>query len=353
MYRSSVHFFDAELKNGHIMSRPKYEPDQEFIGSLVQEIEQRNPEFAWVQFLFRDNNYSSHLLRMNSYLDGFKKYAETPVTKVDSEGKEYKVERKERRREWYRSIPLKMKKIEEALPKPKLVMAVQGMWVGSEKEVMSLNAFAHCRDEIDGLAVRTLHDPRMLRALVRRNFVEDLSDHFASYGGSRKTPPSLALTTDELPYYIHLPTGAIAGSLRSLAETFGSAVDKSTTKRTPFQIGGGQIAKGEDEAETKDGFPVAALLKFPALEKKLDEASFARLKHLASSSKRTFELAYSKEAERTEILVGAEVSGDLQQYEDLLSSLYGGISFKRTDPIPAYLKTLSREVTGASKKKIQ
>jgi hypothetical protein len=169
------------------------------------------------------------------------------------------------------------------------------------------------------------------------------------------TPPTLVLTTEELPYYIHLPTGAVADSLKSLTETFGSAVDKGTTRKTPFQIGGGQQEGGDEEAERKESFRVAALQKFPVLEKKLEEASSARLKHIASSSKRSFELVYSKEVERTEIFIGSEGSGDLQQYEDLLSSLYGGISFKSMDPISAFLKVLSKKIESfqGSKEKMQ
>jgi hypothetical protein len=56
-----VHFFTVELKDGHVMSTPRYEPAGEFIGSLIHEIEYKKPEFAWFQLVFQSADHYSDL----------------------------------------------------------------------------------------------------------------------------------------------------------------------------------------------------------------------------------------------------------------------------------------------------
>ena len=348
----SVRFFTVELRNGHVMSTPKYDPAQEFVGSLIHEVSLKGPEFAWVQFVFRNLDYHPRLVSLKADLSYYRKYADTPETKADGEGKEYTVERKEKGTEWYRSVQEKVKKIDAVKSKPTVSMAIRGMWVGDADTLAGLGVFSNCSDEIDRLAVVPLRDPRMLAWLVKRRVLADPAEYLRHYGTkARKASPELMLTTDELPYYIHIPTGAIIGSLGSLADAFGGAVNRSTTKKTQWRIGGGSqggTEEGKNEAGKEDGFRVAAVSKIPALKEKLDEAGSARLRHLASNSERTFELTYSKESEKTELLIGSETSGDLRRYEDLLSSLYGGISFRDTGPIPAYLRRLAEEVLQAA-----
>jgi len=344
----SVHFFTVELRNGHVMSTPKYEPAQEFVGSLIHEVSLKGPEFAWVQFVFRNLDYHAQLVGLKADLSYYRKYADTPETKTDGEGKEYTVERKERGTEWYRSIQEKVKKIDAVKSQPTISMAIRGMWIGDVDTLSDLGAFSNCSDETDRLAVVPLRDPRMLAWLVRRRVLADPAEYLRHYGTkARKASPELMLTTDELPYYTHIPTGPIIGSLGSLADAFGGAVSRSTTKRTQWRIGGGSQGgtEGENEAGKEDGFRVAAVSKIPALKEKLDEAGAARLRHLASNTERTFELTYSKESEKTELLIGSETSGDLRRYEDMLSSLYGGISFREKSPIPAHLQILAGEVS--------
>ena len=342
-----VRFFTVELRNGHVMSTPKYEPAQEFVGSLIHEVSLKEPEFAWVQFAFRNLDYHPQLVSLKADLSYYKKYADTPETKTDGEGGEYTVERKERGTEWYRSIQEKVKKIDAVKPQPTISMAIRGMWVGDVDTLSGLGVFSNCSDEIDRLAVVPLRDPRMLAWLVKRRVLADPAEYIWHYGTkARKASPELMLTTDELPYYIHIPTGPIIGSLGSLADAFGGAVSRSTTKKTQWRIGGGIQGGSDDEDETgkESGFRIAAVSKIPALKEKLDEAGAARLRHLASNLVRTFELTYSKESEKSELLIGSGTSEDLRRYEDLLSSLYGGISFRDTDPVPAYLRTLAEQV---------
>jgi hypothetical protein len=345
----SVRFFTVELRNGHVMSTPKYEPAQEFVGSLIHEVSLKGPEFAWVQFAFRNLDYHSQLVSLKAELSYYKKYADTPETKTDGEGREYTVERKEKGTEWYRSIQEKVKKIDAVKSQPTISMAIRGIWVGDDVDALSsLGVFSNCSDEMDRLAVVPLRDPRMLAWLVKRRVLSDPAEYIWHYGTkARKASPELMLTTDELPYYIHIPTGPIIGSLGSLADAFGGAISRSTTKKTQWRIGGGNQGGTEEEDETwKEGdFRVAAVSKIPALKENLDEAGAARLRHLASNLVRTFELTYSKESEKTELLIGSENSEDLRRYEDLLSSLYGGISYRETNPIPAYLRLLAELVS--------
>lgn len=125
-----------------------------------------------------------------------------------------KVERKEKRTEWYRSIDLWTKKIEEALPLPKVVMGIQGVWVADEDPA---STFDHCSDEVDSLAVFQYRDPCMLAELVDRRIVEDIGRYFDAFQmGARRKPPSLVLVADDLPYYVHVPQGKTLKRLHSL-----------------------------------------------------------------------------------------------------------------------------------------
>jgi hypothetical protein len=335
------------------MSTPKYEPEQEFVGSLVQEVERKKPEFAWFQFVFKSADYHALLLGVKGGLSAFTRLADTPEVKEDSQGT-YEVARKERMTEWYRSAPAKVKKIDAIKSLPTLTMAIRGLWVGDVDELTGLGSFSNCTDEIDGLAVVPLRDPRTLLWLSGRRMVEP-DEYFRNYGvKARRAAPSLMLTADELPYYVHIPTRQVTASLKSLADAFGGAVSKSTTSRTPWRIGGGRREgeeEGDKEEKERKGFRVAAISRMPALKEKLDEAGSSRLRHLASNSRRSFELTYSQESGRTDLFIGSETSEDLWQYEDLLSSLYGGVSFSDVDLVPSYIRTLADEFVREAGKK--
>ncbi len=159
----SVRFFTVELRNGHVMSTPKYEPAQEFVGSLIHEVSLKGPEFAWIQFVFRNLDYHPQLVSLKAELSYYKKYADTPETKTDGEGRDYTVERKEKGTEWYRSIQEKVKKIDAVESRPTISMAIRGMWVGDVDALGGLSAFSNCSDELDRLAVVPAARPKDAR----------------------------------------------------------------------------------------------------------------------------------------------------------------------------------------------
>jgi len=194
-------FFNVALKNGHIMSRPRYEPEQEFIDNLIHELEQKDPDFAWIQFIFQQVDYSRQLLMLKDELLSYKRFAETP--EVNGKGETRR--RKELDSEWYRTVELRCKKIDELMSSHQVLLGIQGMWVEKSEEAIhgisgslrsvpiELSTFQSCRDELDSLAVFTYRDPRVLLELVRRRFVTDISWYFRKYSGSRMEPPTLIL----------------------------------------------------------------------------------------------------------------------------------------------------------------
>lgn len=210
-------FFNVALKNGHIMSRPRYEPEQEFIDNLIHELEQKDPDFAWIQFIFQQVDYSRQLLMLKDELLSYKRFAETP--EVNGKGETRR--RKELDSEWYRTVELRCKKIDELMSSHQVLLGIQGMWVEKREEAIhgisgplrsvpiELSTFQSCRDELDSLAVFTYRDPRVLLELVRRRFVTDISWYFRKYSGSRMEPPSLILAAEDLGNYVHLPLGNI------------------------------------------------------------------------------------------------------------------------------------------------
>jgi hypothetical protein len=239
-------FFNVALKNGHIMSRPRYEPEQEFIGNLIHELEQKDPDFAWIQFIFQQVDYSRQLMMLKDELLSYKKFAETP--EVNGQGEPRR--RKELDSEWYRTVELRCKKIDELMSSHQVLLGIQGMWVEKGEEAIQgiseslrsapieLSTFQSCRDEIDSLAIFTYRDPRVLLELVRRRFVTDISWYFRKYSGSRMEPPSLILAAEDLGSYVHLPLGNITQHLSSLLP---SAFDEEehNGEFTTFGVGSG------------------------------------------------------------------------------------------------------------------
>ena len=160
-------FFNVALKNGHIMSRLRYEPEQEFIDNLIHELEQKDPDFAWIQFIFQQVDYSRQLLMLKDELLSYKRFAETP--EVNGKGETRR--RKELDSEWYRTVELRCKKIDELMSSHQVLLGIQGMWVEKSEEAIhgisgslrsvpiEISTFQSCRDEIDSLAIFHLQRP--------------------------------------------------------------------------------------------------------------------------------------------------------------------------------------------------
>src|SRR5487761_714693 len=205
MMEKKYSFFNVALRDGHVMSTPVYEPALEFVPSLLYEVISINPEFCWIEFVFRERDMMLHLLRVKRDLHDFVGYAETQRRTSNGE----LVDRRERDTEWYRTAPKRIKKIDEMRSGTTVLLGIQGMWASRtpSSDLSRLSSlFSSSRDEIDALRIRSC-DTRMLRELVKRRIViEELPEYFRKYNTvSREEPPTLVLTQKEIPYYIHLP----------------------------------------------------------------------------------------------------------------------------------------------------
>jgi hypothetical protein len=366
-------FFNVALKNGHLMSRPRYEPEQEFIGNLIHKLEQRDPDFAWIQFIFQQVDYSRQLMMLKNELLSYKKFAETP--EVNEKGEPMK--RKELDSEWYRTVELRCKKIDELMSSHQVLLGIQGMWVKKREEAIhgisgplrnapiEFGTFQSCRDELDSLAIFTYRDPRVLLELVRRRFVTDISWYFRKYSGSRMESPSLILVAEDLGNYVHLPVGNITEHLSSL---FPSEFDgeEHNGEFTTFGVGSGlnygdstyAIRRKEDRSSIPDplllpvvepqaeiktskrNFHISRMKTIPQIHQKLDAEAFSRLKHLPSPYTRSFELLYNRG--RTSLLIGSTDDRDLEAYKRFLVSIYGGFEFVEESEISSCMKIISR-----------
>jgi hypothetical protein len=366
-------FFNVALKNGHLMSRPRYEPEQEFIGNLIHELEQKDPDFAWIQFIFQQVDYSRQLMMLKNELLSYKRFAETP--EVNGQGEPMK--RKELDSDWYRTVELRCKKIDELMSSHQVLLGIQGMWVEKGEEAIhgisesprsapiELGTFQSCRDELDSLAIFTYRDPRVLLELVRRRFVTDISCYFRKYSGSRMESPSLILAAEDLGNYIHLPLGNITDHISSLLP---SELDEEEHDGgfTRFGVGSGMdsgdstyairrkenrsnmpdllllpVVEPQAEIKTSKGnFHVSRMKTIPQIHQKLDTEAFSRLKHLPSPYPRSFELLYNKG--RTSLLIGSADDRDLEAYKRFLVSIYGGFEFVEESAIPSCVRIISR-----------
>jgi hypothetical protein len=362
-------FFNVALKNGHIMSRPRYEPEQEFIGNLIHELEQRDPDFAWIQFVFQQVDYSRQLMMLKNELLSFKKFAETP--EVNGKGEPRR--RKELDSEWYRTVDLRCKKIDELMSSHQVLLGIQGMWVEKSEEAIhgisgplrgvpiELSTFQSCRDELDSLAIFTYRDPRVLLELVRRRFVTDISWYFRKYSGSRMESPSLILVAEDLGNYVHLPVGNITDHISSLLPSEFDE-EEHNGEFTTFGVGSGlnsgdspyatrrkenrsnipdllSLPVVEPQAETKtskDNFHISRMKTIPQINQKLDTEAFSRFRHLPSPYTRSFELLYNKG--RTSLLIGSADNRDLEAYKRFLVSIYGGFEFVKESTIPSSMR---------------
>jgi hypothetical protein len=314
-----VRFFNVSQKDAHIMSMPKYGTEQALIGELIYAIEKANPKAAWIQFAFIQKDLSAQLTGLKLDLAAYKKNAETPITKYDDEGKPYQVPHKDLGTDWYHQAEARIGKIDKVAPLDKLLMSIQGMWVGDPAHIHDL-PFAHCADEIDHLEEFTYKDPRMLIELVDRRMVDDITRYIRKYNSDRHESPSFIITPEEFPSYIHLPAPPSSSALSSIN----------------WGLTAGSIETGtvwtEEEEEKGTVTTIMEAVTLPKLEEPLPKEVVPRLKHLYSSVQRTFEILYMDGS--TKIIITSKTVEDMKQYKAHLESVYGPIELRAAGKIP-------------------
>ena len=331
--RSRVFFFNASLANGHLMSRPVYEPKYALIGELMRSIENESPYAAWVQIIFAAKNYSRHFTFLKHRIADAMRDIEAPKVSIFT-GKELG-DKAAKFRDFYTGAPKRLKKIDESLSKPLVLMGIQGMWISEDdqdsrrraRHLEEILPFSNSHDEIDRLAIYEYSDPRLLIELADRRIVTDLSRYFRSYTGARVEPPSFIISADELSSYVHIPSGYQADKIHSM--TWGGA---SISPRI-------SAMNGHTEGVAENGVTILETNELPRWGEELDENQMARLALLASDTERSFELLY--ESGRMCILLCSKTSQDLSRYRNSLESVYGELKLKEAaDAKPGFLKEL-------------
>ena len=327
-------FFNASLANAHLMSRPVYEPEHALVGELMRSIENESPFAAWVQIIFARKDYSRHFTWLKHRIADAMNEIEKPRVSIFT-GKELG-DKPAKFRDFYTGASKRVKKIDESLTKPLVVIAIQGMWISEEDQESRRRAhhleeilpFSHCHDEVDRLAVYEYYkEPRLLLELVDRSIVTDISRYFESYTGARVEPPSFIVSADELPSYVQIPSGKQTDNVHSI--TWG---DASSSPR---------ISK--EQKKNASSTTILRTRELPRWEEEPDENTTARLGHLASATERSFEVVY--QSGEMIIQLSSKTSEDLLQYRNLLESVYGEIKFEEvSDPKPEFLKEISRIV---------
>jgi hypothetical protein len=253
------------------------------------------------------------------------------------------VERREKRTEWYRSVPTKVKKIDKIKSLPTVTMQISGMWVGSLEDLTSFATIANCTDEIDGLVVAPMHDPRNLVWLQQRRVAEP-GKYLRDYGvKARKAAPSFVLTTKELPYYLNLPTGKIAEGIKSIRISRAQIADSEDSDSPPTQ---NEILsynlKTKKAADI--GGPLAVVTNdLPKIQKPFTGDELSRLRLLSASSRRSFEVVYDPTWDLgdtdkpTKVILWAENGRDLEAYKRLIFSVFGRINFTSAALLPNYI----------------
>ena len=314
-----IRFFNVSQKDAHLMSMPKYQTEQSLIGELIYAIEKAAPKAAWVQFSFLQKDMQAELTGLKLGMQAYKAMAETPIEKVDYDGNPYQVKNKALRTDYYRQAEARMGKIDAAAPLPKILMAIQGMWIGDEANIYDL-PFSHCYDEVDHLDEFVYKDPRMLIELVERRMVTDITPYIRRYGGARLESPSFVITSEELPTFIHLPTPPSSKALSSVnwGMTAGSIeVGKAWT---------------EEQEKPQAMSQIMEAVTLPKLEEPLSKEVAPRLKHLYSSVQRTFEILYDNGS--TKIIFTSKSDADMVQYKSHLESMYGPIDMSPSEKVP-------------------
>ena len=313
--KRAVHYFYATVQDGHLMSRPKYEPAQDFMNQLVLKVQRASPTFVWIQFLFAEIDCTGDLSRMRSQLLVTKRQIEEPGITVTGD----LVERRELRGSFYTRMQERIKKIDELTSRQVIVMAVQGLWVG-ERDLIDSLPIGLCHDEIDALRPYKILDSRMLYEVVKRRMVWDLSWYFRHYTRGRMRPPSFLVTPDELPCYIHFPSGKLH-DLTSISDW---------KERPPVPEGSEMGTVTPDAADNSE----VVRVRPPALTVPLSQEEASRLSHVASRSKRGFEIIY-EEGKTAFYLSGSKE--DMPSYRSALEAVYGPLDCTTTHPRPDFL----------------
>ena len=343
------------------MARPVFNPQQSLVGEIIHALERFNPRFAWIQFLFSQRDCNHLLMHAKAELENFVQFANT--SEYDGRSRQ-KIPRKEISTQWYKLAAARIKKLEQMLSRPTIVFGINGMWVANEASSGTYQLqelpFSLCSDETDRLRAFLYRDPRMLRMLVERRMVTDISPSIYGYSRSREEPPSLILSPDEIPYYIHMPSGASAKGLSSTrpAAHFpaGGALNAREVMprpnidrfETPQKDSGSQtLEQTQKESESAGdkikrprGLAVAALRKIPTLEEPIEEDEALRISQIISRNIRTFEVLYDSEGisdERfgrkatTTVLLSSSsetAHDDLSVYISQLESVYGKLDYE-------------------------
>ena len=328
-----VRFFNVSLINATPMSLPKFPQPQRFMGEIIHSIEAASPRFAWVQFLFKRVNLTPTLIALKNAIHIAQEKIKTPKRSWidDSEST-----RLELYGDWYRRSGERIKRIDAIANVPHILLAIQGMWVGDSRQLSSL-PFKDCYDEFDRLGTFVYRDPRMLRELVDRRMVEDVSSYIMSYVRSRMEPPSFLITQEEIPYFLHLPVVRQDSFLKSVA----------WKQHTPG-VGEGKIeGKGPGPAAPTNP-RIFRLKEIPLITEPLKETETERLSQLPSpSSVRGLELLF--ENGHTDLLLSSTSEGDARECLGVLESVYGKQQVVGVPEKPEFLWHLP-EIVGLSGK---
>jgi len=338
----NIVFFNVSLSNGHLMARPLPLPEFSFIGNLIMEIEKADPEFTWIQIIFKKVDVEMELRSLKSGMHWFKREAERVQTTYVN-GKQRTIESKLKRTEWYRKIEHRTKAIDAFAVAPHVLLAINGVWVTASKEAQmpELTTIENCVDEnsLDSLRLFRYRDPRILSMLVKRRMVDDLSWYFSRYNsGGRLEPPSFLLTTDDLPYYVHFPAGDFCSTVKSLKFAPPPVISSDSEAGEVVMYEGPQITLKQDQLS---GMVFVSLPTLPTLADNPKEQKSAMLKQLATTERRTFELIY--EGGKASFILGAESDKEMKGYVKLLTSVYGGVDVAEADSIPGYIREIAKE----------
>ena len=326
---TKVRFFSASLLNGNLMSLPRLQQPQALMGALVHYMEAADPEFAWVQLLFRRANLTSAFVGLKNSIHAGAEQIKTPKRSWIDDS-EY--DRAELHGDWYRRSGERMKKIDGIATAPHVLLAVQGMWVGPDPKQLLGLPFRDCYDEHDRLGVFVYRNPWMLRELVERRMVTDLSSYFRNYAGSRLEPPSFVATPEEVPYYVHLPLAREKKSLPSLGfEQYVRDTEKGF-------IEGGK-PKGPAVAPRSK---ILKLAKVPLIGEPLKDKEQEKLGLLPSVAVRGFELTHVPG--RTEILLSSHSEEDMGEYAWAFQSVYGALALEPCTEKPPFLEKIPKIV---------
>jgi len=365
MARRKILFFNFALSEGHFMATPVFNPKQSLIGEVIHALERFSPRFAWIQILFSQRDYNQLLVYTKSELESYMRSANR--SEYDPRSRQ-KIPARELTTQWYKFATPRIKKIEQTLPKATVIFSINGMWVANEgtstniaNQIQEL-PFSLCSDEIDRLRAFWYSDPRILTMLVERKMVNDISPSIHRYDRSREEPPSLILTPDEIPYYIHMPSGVSSKGLSSIRPAphfpvggtlgIGKVMPRkepsegtdalqlplpqtgTSLQETKLPVGPGQYQRKKDEKWNDNGLSlpaIAVLKKIPTLEETLEDEEVQRLNQIVSRNVRTFELLYeSEKGTRLLLSSSSETAGDDLEsvYIPELESIYGNLDYE-------------------------